>query len=180
MGKSALLQLRQTRMRDIPKEELAYWLDRLAEPKLLETAVLLDVQASEVVPLAVPVGKLRRGGHIEFTSKREAQKGFRQVKDHPGFPGLRVIRCKDPGTRRPMRYYELRWGERPPFDGCDYGEPICALVLGVHYGYRIKAVAGQVQKYQRGKRRPLDRNTILRMIETIRDSHEEVLCDLLW
>src|SRR5580693_8737633 len=108
-------------------DEIQYWLDTLEEPELLDGAVLLEVEANGT-PLAVPVGKWRRGGQIEFLKKSEARKAFEQLKRHNGFPGLRLITCKDPRTGRPMRYYEVRWGEPVPFDGCDYSEPICGLL----------------------------------------------------
>jgi hypothetical protein len=65
-----------------------------------------------------------------------------------------------------MRYYELRWGQPPPFDWC---EPICALLLGVHYGYREEAIANLVQQYQEHPRHRLDRTTIFSMIKTVRN-----------
>ena len=40
-------------------------------PLYLDKAVLIDVEANET-PFAVPVGKLRRGGHISFS--REARR----------------------------------------------------------------------------------------------------------
>jgi Family of unknown function (DUF6302) len=149
-------------------KELEYWTQRLAEPELLKTSVLLDVEANET-PLAVPVGKLRRGGHIEFMKKREVLKGLEELKRHSGFPSLQAITCRDRLTGRPMRYYELRWGQPPPFDGCDWGEPICALLLGVHYGYREEAIANLVQQYQEHCRHRLDRTTIFTMIKTVRN-----------
>jgi len=147
--------------------EIQYWLDRLQEPELLDSAVLLEVEANGTL-LAVPVGKWRRGGHIEFLKKSEAKKAFDQLKHHNGFPNLRLITCKDPVTGRPMRYYEVRWGEPAPFDGCDYCEPICGLLLGVHYGYRAEAIADLVEHYQKQTRKPLDRRTVLRIIENVR------------
>jgi uncharacterized protein DUF6302 len=147
--------------------EVAYW-ERLAEPELAARGVLLDVEANEE-PFAVPVGRLRRGGHIEFLKKREAEKGFKQLSDKDGFPNLRLISCRDPLTGKPMRYYELRWGEPAPFNGCDWCEPICALLLGVHYGYSADSITRHVEARQKNPRRALDGRTIQRLIESVRN-----------
>jgi Family of unknown function (DUF6302) len=149
-------------------EELAYWMERLAEPELVKYGVLLDVEANEE-PFAVPVGKLRRGGHIEFLKKREAEKAFEQLKGKDGFPNLRVISCRDPLTRKPMHYYELAWGEPTPFNGCDWCEPICCLLLGIHYGYSVDSIKKHVEYRQKDPRRVLDGKTILRLIEAVRN-----------
>ncbi len=150
-----------------PANHLEYWTERLAELELLEHALLLDVEANEQA-FAVPVGKLRRGGHIEFLAKRQAEKAFKLLSGKEGFPNLRVVTCRDPVTGKPMRYYELLWGDPPPFNGCDWCEPICALLLGIHYGYRSEAIADQVEYYQKTPRRVLDRKTILTFIEATR------------
>ena len=130
--------------------EFEYWKERLAEPELVKRAVLLDVEANQE-PFAVPVGKLRKGGHIEFLKKREAEKAFKLLSGKEGFPNLQVITCRDPLTGKPMRYYELRWGDPPPFNGCDWSDPICTLLLGVHYGYRVR----QSRTWWRATRRDL-------------------------
>lgn len=152
----------------ISENEFTYWTQRLAEPELLKRGVLLDVEANEK-PFAVPVGELRRGGHIEFLAKREAKKALKLLSGKEGFPNLRVVTCRDPVTGKPIRYYELRWGDPPPFNGCDWCIPICALLLGVHYGYRSEAIADQVEYYQKTPRKPFDRKTILTLIETTRN-----------
>jgi uncharacterized protein DUF6302 len=147
--------------------EFEYWKERLAEPELVKRGVLLDVEANQE-PFAVPVGKLRRGGHIEFLRKHEAEKAFKLLSGKEGFPSLQVITCRDPLTGKPVRYYELRWGDPPPFNGCDWSDPICALLLGVHYGYRGEAIADLVEKYQKRPRRVFDRTAILALIEATR------------
>lgn len=163
-----------------PANELAFWTERLAEPELLKRAVMLDVQANGYA-FAVPIGKLRHGGNIEFLRKREAQKAFKLLDGNQGFPNLRVhtlLHRWSRGLRRlyrrkgkplPVRYYELRWGDPPPFDGCDYLEPICALLLGVHYGYRGDAIAQAVKAYEKCPRHSFDRKTILSLIEIARN-----------
>src|SRR5438046_475140 len=104
--------------------ERDYYATRLAEPHLLEQAVLLDVEANGEA-LAVPVGELRRGGHIEFCDRGEAEKVVKGLMGREGFPNPRLIELA-------ADYFEVRWGDPPPFDGCDYCEPICALLLGLH------------------------------------------------
>jgi hypothetical protein len=149
-------------------KELAYWAERLAEPELVKKGVLLDVDANEE-PFAVPVGKLRRGGHIEFLRKREAQKALKQLNGKDGFPNLRVISCRDPLTGKPMRYYELCWGEPAPFNGCDWGEPICCLLLGIHYGYSASSITQHVKERQKSPRAALDSRITQRLIESVRN-----------
>jgi hypothetical protein len=130
-----------------------YYEQRLAEPWLLDKAVLLDVEANET-PLAVPVGKLRRGGHIEFLSRREAKKAFGLLKRYEGFPNLRITS------------YTLIWGDPVPFQGCDYTEPVCALVLGLYYGYKPEAIAEQFEHYMKYPKRSYTRKQILKLISS--------------
>lgn len=67
-----------------------YYAENLAEPALLDKAVLIDVEANET-PFAVPVGKLRRGGHIEFLERGEAEKALDLLNGREGFPNPRII-----------------------------------------------------------------------------------------
>jgi hypothetical protein len=117
---------------NVDARTMEYYSQRLAEPRLLDKAVLLDIEANET-PFAVPVGQFRRGGHIEFLRQSEAKKALRLLKNCEGFRNLRIIACT------------LWWGNPAPFQGCDYTEPICALVLGLYYGYKPKAIAEQVE-----------------------------------
>jgi hypothetical protein len=105
----------------------------LAEPELLEKALLLDVRADEV-PLAIPVGKSRCGGMLEFSDKREANKAVRLLAKRRGFPNPRVIE-----RRTDAVYWQVRWGIPPPFDGMGQ-EVSCNILLGVHYGYSDMAI----------------------------------------
>ena len=148
--------------------EGAYWTERLAEPELFERGVLLDVEANGK-PFAVPVGRLRRGGHIEFVRKREAEKAFKQLKGKDGFPNLRVISCRDPLTLKPMRYYELAWGEPAPFNGCDWCEPVCAVLLGTHYGYSVDSIIQHVRVRKWAPGKGLDAMIVRRLIEAVRN-----------
>jgi len=148
--------------------DLEYWTERLAEPELLDRAVLLDVEANDS-SFAVAVGESRRGGHIEFLKKREAEKARELLRGKDGFPNPRVICCRDPLTGKPMRYYELRWGDPTPFNGCDWSEPICCLLLGIHYGYSADSITQHVEARQKNPRKALDRKTILKLIEAVRN-----------
>ena len=149
-----------------PANELAYWTETLAEPELLKRGVMLNFHADGWA-FAVPIGKLRQGGDIQFVRKRVAQEAFKLLSGKKGFPNLQVIRGRHSLTRKAMAYYGVRWGDRPPFDGWDWGDPICGLLLGVHYGYRSKAIADLVELYQK-TRRLFNRTTILALIEASR------------
>ena len=142
-------------------EDEGYYDSRLAEPELLERALLLDVKANEE-PLAVPVGKLRRGGHIEFLDGAEAEKAVSLLSGRDGFPNPRML-------KHGRSYFEVRWGDEPPFDGCDYVEPICALLLGVHYGYSEPAIAEQVRKYMGYPKRHFTKTQIASLIRSARN-----------
>src|ERR1700687_805320 len=139
--------------RHVDARTIEYYAQRLAEPWLLNKAVLLDVEANET-PFAVPVGQLRGGGHIEFLGRSEAKKAFRLLKTFDGFPNLRIISCT------------LWWGDPAPFQGCDYTEPICAVVLGLYYGYKPEAIAEQFEHYTNYPRRSYTRKQILKLISS--------------
>jgi hypothetical protein len=123
----------------IASHELDYWMERLAEPWLLQRAVLLDVRANET-PLAVPVGVRRRGGHIEGIHPQDAKKAVALLQNAPGFPNPRIEGT--PG------YLELRWGDPVPFGGCDYYSPFCGAMLGIYYGYKYQEVARLFEDWQ--------------------------------
>ena len=142
------------------KHKEDYFKTRLAEPWLLDQAVLLDVVANEE-PLAVPVGEFRRGGHLEFGDRTEAEKAVKLLEGRDEFPNPRIIDLA-------VDYFEVRWGEPPPFDGCDYTEPICALLLGIHYGYSDKAIAKQVRQYTGYPRRTFAGKTMASLIQSAR------------
>jgi hypothetical protein len=137
-----------------------YFLERLAEPELLNEAVLLDVKANEE-PLAVPVSGSRKGGDIEFLDKSEAKKALNLLKGRKGFPNVRI-------ASGPVVW----WGDTPPFGGCDYGEPICALLLGVYYGYSTEAIAKHFEYYLQRQRRIRDRKSILKIIKAARNFYD--------
>jgi hypothetical protein len=147
-------------MKLVPGDDHRYFAERLAEPELLEMAMLLNVRANET-PLAVPVGKLRRGGHIEFSDKAEAIKAARLLTGCDGFPNARLIKLASD-------YWEVRWGDPPPFDGCDYQEPICAMLLGVHYGYSTEAIAEHVARCQSHPPRAYTKRGMLKLIQSAR------------
>lgn len=131
-----------------------YYAERLAEPWLLDKAVLLDLEASQA-PLAVPVGKLRRGGHIEFLDKREATRALKLLTGRDGFPNLRIGKgCT------------VRWGDPVPFCGCDYCDPICSMILGLYYGYKPEVIAEHFEQYINFSRTqlPRTRKQIMRLI----------------
>src|ERR1035438_4838835 len=136
----------------VPGDDHGYYADRLAEPELLNDAILLTVEANEI-PFAVPVGKLRKGGHIEFLDRREAEKGCALLIGRRGFPNPRVIDLAPD-------YFELRWGDDPPFDGCGAQEPIVGLLLGAHYGYSDAAIIEHYQYQQLYTRLLLKRKQI--------------------
>jgi Family of unknown function (DUF6302) len=145
-----------------------YFRERLAEPWLLARAVFVNVEGDEQV-VAVPVGRLRRGGQMEFLDKRKAEKTMKRLTGNKGFPNLRVI-IHRLERGKPPRLFELRWGDPPPFDGCDYLEPICALLLGLHYGYKNPAIAELVVNYMKLPRRAYSRRRILEIIRSARSS----------
>jgi len=132
----------------------------------LDQSILLAVHANEQ-PLAVPVGKVRRGGHLEFLDRTEARKALKLLSGREGFPNPRVIEYSF-HKGRPADYFELRWGDPPPFDGRDYGEPICVLLLGLHYGYSDKAIADQVQHYISSPRKSYSRRAIVSLVRSAR------------
>jgi Family of unknown function (DUF6302) len=135
----------------VDPKTIEYFAQRLAEPWLLDKAVLLDVEANET-PFAVPVGELRRGGHIEFLKKSEAKKALSLLKSREGFPNLRIISCT------------LWWGDSAPFDGCDYTEPICAVLLGLYYGYKPEAIAEHFVQHMNFPRRLYTKRQIMKLI----------------
>ena len=139
--------------RELTGYEREYYAQRLAEPWLLDKAVLLDVEANGT-PFAVPVGKLRRGGHLEFLDKSEAKKALGLLKSCEGFPNLRIISLS------------LWWGDPAPFQGCDYAEPICGVVLGLYYGYKPKAIAEHCELHMNRPRRFYTRKQILKLISS--------------
>lgn len=138
---------------------IEYYAEKLAEPWLLDDAVLLDVEANGT-PFAVPTGQLRRGGHIEFLSKSEARKALRLLKGRDGFPNLRIISCT------------LWWGDPVPFNGCDYTEPICALFLGLYYGYKIEAIAEQFEQYMNYPKKLYTRKQPIKLISSVARANE--------
>ena len=140
-----------------------YYAKRLAEPWLLDIALLLDVNANEE-PLAVPVGKLRRGGHIEFCDRPEAEKAVMLLTGRDGFPAVRLIEYEEKG--KPPDYFEVRWGDPPPFDGCDYAEPICGLLLGLHYGYKEEVIAELVRVRMNEPRRHFTKKGVINLIRS--------------
>ena len=115
----------------VPGDTGGYYYERLAERALLKKAVLLDVEANDT-PLAVPVGKWRKGGDIEFLELKEAIKAARLLRGRKGFPNVRVV----------INYYEdlaedgidLQWGDPLPLCGS-------GLMFGLHYGYSDDAIA---------------------------------------
>jgi hypothetical protein len=148
-----------------PKDE--YYSKNLAEPSLLEGAVRFELEGNGV-SLLVPVGKLRRGGDEEFVDRSDAQKAFALLEGRDGFPNLRIIDCHLNGAAKPANYFLLRWGDPPPFDGCDWTDPMCALLLGLHYGYTEKAVAKQFEYYLTFPRRSFTRKEITGLIRSVR------------
>ena len=139
--------------RHVDARTIDYYAQRLAEPWLLRKAVLLDVDANET-PFAVPVGGLRRGGHIEFLRKSEAQKALNLLKTCEGFPNLWIVSNT------------LCLGDPVPFQGCDYTEPFCALFLGIYYGYKPEAIAEQFEHHMNSPRRFYTRKQIIRLISS--------------
>jgi hypothetical protein len=110
---------------------LVWFLERLREPDLMIVAPVLDVDADEY-PLAVPIGRFRHGGCLEFTKKREAEKAGNILGFKDGFPDLRICSWGH-GS------HCLRWGEPVPFHGCD-GNAFRAVILGLYYGYKQEAL----------------------------------------
>jgi len=144
------------------KLTLDYYRERLAEPELLKRAVPLDVEASASL-LAVPAGKSRRGGDIEFPDRSEAEKTLKLLKGLEGFPNPRI-------DDEDEDYCLVRWGDPPPFNGCDYCDPMCAIALGLHYGYKDEAIADLVERYQRLVRPTGTRDQVVEIIKRSRGS----------
>lgn len=135
-------------------EGVAYYVERLAEPELVERAVPIR-NGPHATILAVPVGKLRRGGEIEIEYGREyVQEAVRVLSRHrEGFPNLRIISFVDDNGNPVEDYIQVRWGDPVPFEGFDSRDPDCASMLGRYYGYKPEAIAECVTRYA-GQRAP--------------------------
>jgi Family of unknown function (DUF6302) len=146
-------------------KDRAFYRDKLVEQDLLKKAVFLDVKA-DGESLAVPVGKVRRGGMLEFSDKREARKAVRLLAKHRGFSNARIVEisaCEG----IPDAYWQVRWGDAPPFDGL--GQDVsCNILLGIHYGYSDEAIAGFADSRLKGEGRSPDREKLLTFIRSAR------------
>jgi hypothetical protein len=148
--------------------DLAYYRERLAEPELLKTAVLIDGK------LAVPVGKLRHGGDLDFTSKRKAMKALKLLKGHPaGFPALRIATMSVP-LAHPVKkrggIYTLKWGGwGGPAQFDDYSEPQRWGLQRIYYGYRAEAIVDSFTNLLGHPLKRKDRAKLLRGIKMIRN-----------
>ncbi len=138
-------------VRTLPADhrEKEYYAEILTEPGLVEKAVFVR-NGPKATILAVPVGKLRRGGEVEIEFGREyAQEAFQLLKRYKGFPNLRIVSFTDARGNPEEDYFQLRWGDPVAFEGCDYTEAACALVLGLYYGYKPEVVAEYVDAMRR-------------------------------
>jgi hypothetical protein len=141
----------------------------LAEPELLTKAILVTIQDWHP-DLAVPVGKLRRGGHIVASYKVQAQKAAQLLAGYPGFPSPRVVKSATYGDG-----WEVEWGDPMSQDitpGFLYSKSE-HVTRGIYYGYSDEAIAGFIVP-QRGYTRKR------RMVpEDIRSARESDLANHL-
>jgi hypothetical protein len=154
---------------DCTPEDIAreYYRDKLIEQELLKKAVLLDVKAVGE-SLAVPVGKFRLGGHLEFHEKREARKALRSLAKRRGFPNARVIAIPFSEEGSQGTFWQVRWGAPPPFNGSGQ-EVSCNILLGIYYGYGDEAIAEHANARLRSEGRSWgDMNQMLRFIRAAR------------
>lgn len=78
-----------------------YYRERLADPGLLERAVLTPVSGH----LAVPVGGVRRSGECSVRSRAEGRAMVKLLREHEGFPNVRL-------DHRPENHsWNVEWGE---------------------------------------------------------------------
>lgn len=84
-----------------------YFLDRLADPTVLEASVAVCLDGAPL--LAVPVGGQRRGGYLPVDSILTGLQVSRLLAGYPGFPTLRV-------RWSPWRdtCHAVVWGDEPP------------------------------------------------------------------
>jgi hypothetical protein len=150
-----------------------YFAERLAEPWLIERSVAFGDS------LAVPIGKLRRGGELGYFEgrwwRRSAERCVEELKAFPGFPRLRIdgraIRWGDDlptsNWRELMdlddgsRASELRWRE-------PYWRK--TLTEGCYYGYKTTAII-DIAEDIRGQSEilgPISRRELIRLIRDAR------------
>lgn len=112
-------------MTKFEKEERDWYRQRLADTKLLDSAIRLIVDRRRFHGIAVPVGGKRKGGEISCCSIRWAKQVYQQLKSVPGFPHLRI-------DYSPYRdaCHTVVWGGLPP-EG-----PKTTRACGRFYGYR--------------------------------------------
>jgi hypothetical protein len=159
MGEESKNVTAQERL-DFEREHLA---QRLAEPELLKEAIPITTHYgswSENIELAVPVGKLRRGGHVVAPDKDQGKKIARLLAKHPGFPKPRVIKSSYYSSS-----WEVVWGDPPPFDDRATDGTSETIMRGIHFGYTDEAIAEFVVP-QRGYSRK--RRTALELIRSKR------------
>jgi Family of unknown function (DUF6302) len=119
------------------EDERARYARLLAEPELLDETIVITNVFYCYPELAIPVGKLRRGGHIVASGKRQAQKAARLLAGYPGFPKPRVVK-----SSYYSQQWEVVWGDPPPFDDLATDGAKETIMRGIHFGYSDEAIAG--------------------------------------
>jgi Family of unknown function (DUF6302) len=114
-----------------------YYLERLADPSLLERAVIIKNCGPSPAGdhLAVPVGGSRRGGYLEFIKCGQAERALTVLSRHAGFPNLHIVDLYD-------KYYSgscfaLVWGEPQT-------RKMSVEELGRYYGYTEESIKQEV------------------------------------
>ncbi|MFE4535812.1 DUF6302 family protein [Streptomyces scopuliridis] len=119
-------------MKHTMETDRASMLDRLADPTLLDAAVVVPVGETDGVVrcrLAVPVGGGRLAGYLTVEDYAEALTVLTMLDGRSGFPHVRVRETVAPRDSRRT----IIWGEDPPESD--------ALARWRFYGYSDKAVA---------------------------------------
>ncbi|MFF1420611.1 DUF6302 family protein [Streptomyces sp. NPDC058280] len=124
-------------MQHTMQTDLATMRERLADPSVLDSAVVVPVGETDGIVrsrLAVPVGGGRRAGYLTVADYSEALATLAVLNGQPGFPHLRVrgiVISRD--ARR-----TIIWGEDPPTTG--------AVDRWKLYGYSDEAIARYAQQ----------------------------------
>ncbi|MEO5875056.1 MAG: DUF6302 family protein [Streptosporangiaceae bacterium] len=120
---------------DVPPD-FAEYAERLAEPELLDDAVIIDGAT------AVPVGGRRRGSYLSAADPRHALTIFAALSGRDGFPGLRIA-----WSPHPEAAHTVEWGDPAPdipdtlIDQWTLSDLIhLDTVRGRFYGYRQEAI----------------------------------------
>lgn len=135
--------------RSVVEGNRAYFLARLADPNLLDQAIVVTFgpQNDRRSDLAVPVGGVRRAGEMCVGTRREGSQVIRQLGQYPRqFPNLRFV----PGGRNYMA--NVCWGE--VWDEGSEDLSIAEIIAdtrerGHLFGYSETAIQQSVSEWQK-------------------------------